>query len=332
MSKRKAIMFVDFENYYYALKNNHHYENFRSLHLLKIMDHLRNACNCEILYSPIYADWGQLPSEFQINCVRAGCNPIFVSCVNYITNTPKKDVVDKNIIIDCMEWLLLRESAFDILILISGDHDFMPLVEKFMNYGKDVFICPVKATGNTEMIETATDTFFIDDILSEELELCKSEYAKTTLKGAIDIQEKLKDRPIKTAEKHHYLDDKSNENDKRKRSIRKIVDAVYEREKTMHFVSLTYFRDKILPDFMNPESVDDFQNRKNFMLELMESDYFSVTQIDNPKKPEFKTSIIRVNHNNTIIWQWYPELSKVTNELAHIFEENEALKNNNPVK
>jgi hypothetical protein len=331
MTKRKSIMFVDFENFYYALKNNHHYENFQSLHMLKIMDHLRNACNCEILYSPIYADWGQLRPEFQVNCVRAGCNPIYVSCFNYMTNTPKKDVVDKNIIIDCMEWLLLRESAFDILILISGDHDFMPLVEKFMNYGKDVIICPVKATGNTEIIEAATDTFFIDDILSEELELCRSEYARATLKGAMDLQEKFKDRPLRTEEKHYQSTDMSNGSDKRKRSIRKIVDAVYEKEKTMHFVSLTHFRDKILPDFMTPEEADGFQNRKNYMRELMESDYFTVAQINNPKKPEFKTTIIGVNRNNTIIWQWYPELSKVTKELENIFEENEALEDN-PVK
>jgi hypothetical protein len=208
----------------------------------------------------------------------------------------------------------------------------MPLVDKFMKYGKDVIICPVKATGNTEIIEAATDTFFIDDILSEELELCRSEYAKATLKGAIDIQEKLKDRPIKAVEKHHYFDDKSNESDKRRRSIRKIVDAVYEQEKTMQFVSLTYFRDKILPDFMTPESADEFESRKNYMMELIESEYFSVTQIDNPKKPEFKTSIIGVNRNNTIIWQWYPELSKVTKELEHIFEENETSKKDNPIK
>ncbi len=56
-------------------------------------------------------------------------------------------------------------------------------------------------------------------------------------------------------------------------------------------------------------------------MELIESDYFSITQINNPKKPEHKTSIIRLNHNNTIIRQWYPELSKVTDELTHIFEE-----------
>jgi hypothetical protein len=258
--------------------------------------------------------------------VRAGCNPIYVSCFNYITNTPKKDVVDKNIIIDCMEWLLLRESAFDILILLSGDHDFMPLVEKCMSYGKDVFICPVKATGNTEIIEAATDTFFIDDILSEELELCRSEYAKATLKGAMDLQEKLKDRPIKTVEKHHNIADKANDSDKKRRNIRKIVDAVYEREQAMHFVPLTYFRDKMLPDFMTPEEADGFQNRKNFMMELMESDYFRVTQIDNPKKPEYKTSVIGVNRSNTIIWQWFPELSKVTKELENIFGENDGVK------
>lgn len=320
MTKRKAIMFVDFENFYYALKNNHHYENIQSIHLLKIMNHLRNACNCDILYSPIYADWGQFRSDFQVNCVRAGCNPIYVSCVNYLTNTPKKDVVDKNIIIDCMEWLLLRGSAFDILILISGDHDFMPLVEKFMNYGKEIIICPVRATGNTEMIEKATNIFFIDDILSEELELCRSEYAKNISKSAIDIQEKLKDKPIKTIDKHHHSDGKLNENDKRKYNIREIVDAFYELKKTMPFVSLTYFRDKILPSFMNTESAEKYQTRQNLLTELMESGYFSVTQIDNPKKPEFKTSIIDLNPNNTIIWQWYPELSKVTDELAHIYE------------
>jgi hypothetical protein len=103
--------------------------------------------------------------------------------------------------------------------------------------------------------------------------------------------------------------------------MRKIVDVVYEREKTMHFLALTYFRDKILPEFMTPEAADIYQNRQDFLMELMESDYFCITQIDNPKKPGLKTSIIGLNHNNTIIWQWYPELSIVTDELTHIFEE-----------
>jgi len=86
MSKKKAIMFVDFENFYYSLKTNHHYENFQSLHLLKIINYLKNACDADILYSPIYADWGQLPAEFQVNCARVGCDPIYVSCINYLTN------------------------------------------------------------------------------------------------------------------------------------------------------------------------------------------------------------------------------------------------------
>lgn len=323
MNKRKAIMFVDFENFYYSLKTTHHYENFQSLHLLKTINYLKNACTCDILYSPIYADWGQFPPEFQVNCARAGSDPIYVSCINYLTNLPKKDVVDKNIIIDCMEWLLLRGSAFDILILVSGDRDFMPLVQKFMSHGKEVIICPVKAAGSTEMIETATNIFYIDDILSEELELCRSRYEQTISKGITDIQEKLKETQIKTKDKNHALDSKPNEKDKKKYHIRDIVDMVYEREKTMHFLALTFFRDKILPEFMTPDDADIYQNRQNLLAELMESDYFTVTQIDNPKKPGLKTSIIGLNHNNTIIWQWYPELSKVTDELSHIFEDKD---------
>jgi len=314
-------MFVDFENFYYALKTIHHYEAFHSLHMLKIINHLKNTCTCDILYSPIYADWGQFPSDFQVNCARAGCDPIYVSCINYLTNLPKKDVVDKNIIIDCMEWLLLRGSAFDILILVSGDRDFMPLVERFMSHGKEVIICPVRASGSTEMIEAATNIFYIDDILSEELDLCRTEYARIISKGVADIQDKLKETKIKAADKHHLHDVKQNDKDKRKYNIKEIVNVVYEREKTMHFLALTYFRDKILPEFMTPEAADIYQNRQNLLMELMESDYFSVTQIDNPKRPGTKTSIIGLNHNNTIIWQWYPELSTVTDELSHVFED-----------
>jgi uncharacterized LabA/DUF88 family protein len=324
--KKNALMFVDFENFFYALKNNHHYEYFDSSHLLKIMNYLRSNYDYEIIYSAIYADWGQLPQEFQTNCARAGCNPIYVSCHNYLTNLPKKEVVDKNIIIDCMEWLLLRGNAFDVLILVSGDHDFLPLVDKFMNYGKDVIVGPVKATGNTEMIETATSTFFIDDVLSEELELCRSEYKKTVEKGITDIKTKLSDRPVVSPEVNQVKVKSSTVHENRI-NMRKIVERLDECERKMPFVSLTYFRDKILPEFLNPRDVEDFNARKNLMIELIASPYFAVKQIYNPKKPEIPTSVIGVNKNNSIIWQWYPEYSVVTEELKNQFDSQDSSHN-----
>jgi len=321
MTKRKAIMFVDFENFFYALKNNYHYKHLQSLHLLKITRHLREKLNCDILFSPIYADWGQLPPEFQVNCVRAGCHPVYVSCFNYVTNLPKKDVVDKNIIIDAMEWLHLRQPAFDILVLLSGDRDFMPLVERFMNQGKDVVLCPVKKTCSAEIIEAVSDTIFIDDILAEELDICKSDYEQTALKNktTAELQEKQKELNIKLVEKRETPDSRVREADKKRQTLKKIVTAVYDLEKRLPFVGFTYFRDKVLRDLMFQELGDDYRSRQNLMLELMESGFFSISQQVNPKRPEFKTSVISVNRNNTVVWQWFPELSEVTKELEQAY-------------
>jgi uncharacterized LabA/DUF88 family protein len=77
------------------------------------------------------------------------------------------------VVTDCMEWLSLRKNNFDILMLISGDSDFMPLVEQFMCHGKDVIIGAVKKTGISKIMNTSTGAFFIDDILHDELEISK---------------------------------------------------------------------------------------------------------------------------------------------------------------
>jgi uncharacterized LabA/DUF88 family protein len=171
--RRKAILFVDFVNFYNTLKQHYHYKEFKSTHMLKIMEYLENTYNCNFLYSSIYADWGQYPSEFQGNCVQAQCNPIHISSGKFSVGLPITDDGDNRIIIDCMEWLSLHRNSFEILILISSDIVFMPLVYQFMRHGKDVIIGSIKNSTNVMLIKKAAGAFFINEILCDELEACK---------------------------------------------------------------------------------------------------------------------------------------------------------------
>jgi uncharacterized LabA/DUF88 family protein len=86
---------------------------------------------------------------------------------------PITDDGDNRIIIDCMEWLSLHRNSFEILILISSDIVFMPLVYQFMRHGKDVIIGSIKNSTNVMLIKKAAGAFFINEILCDELEACK---------------------------------------------------------------------------------------------------------------------------------------------------------------
>lgn len=316
MAKQKAIMFADFENFFYALKNNHHYEAFQGLHLLKIINHLKTSCNLDILHSAAYADWGRLPHGFQGHCVQAGCIPVYVSAYNYVTQAPKKDQADKHILLDCVEWLYRRENAFDTLILLTGDADFMPVADKFMAYGKNVIVCSVRVASNVELFQNVTQAFYVDDILEQVLQDAKYDYQREQLRLS-QIQETTKAKVIPITESVGSARQIHKKDDERAR-IRNIVDTVHRLEQTMPFLSLTYFRDKILPQFLL-ENGDGYEERKRLLDTMVASGYFVIAQVANPRNPQYKTSTIRLNRSNTILWQWYPELASVTQELEKTY-------------
>jgi uncharacterized LabA/DUF88 family protein len=74
----------------------------------------------------------------------------------------KTKSVDINLTVDMMR--TAHNQAFDVLILFSGDGDYLPLVEEVMRHGKQVWIAAFSEGLNQEMRHTADLFICLDDI------------------------------------------------------------------------------------------------------------------------------------------------------------------------
>ncbi|NJP05909.1 MAG: NYN domain-containing protein [Chloroflexaceae bacterium] len=163
-NQHDVAVFIDFENVYVSVRDKLDANpNFES-----IMD----RCNDlgRVVIARAYADWYRYPritSALYAN----GIEPIYVPTYYYDkemgrTGRAIKNSVDMNLCIDAMKSLFMHTNIRKFA-LVTGDRDFIPLVNSIRQQGKDVIVIGIGGAASTHLAQSADEFIFYEQLIGK---------------------------------------------------------------------------------------------------------------------------------------------------------------------
>ncbi|MCS6840986.1 MAG: NYN domain-containing protein [Roseiflexus sp.] len=160
-----VALFIDFENVYVSVRDKLDVNpNFEI-----IMD--RVADLGRVVIARAYADWYRYPrvtSALYAN----GIEPMYVPTYYYDrdlgrTGRAIKNSVDMNLCIDAMKTLYTNPNIAKF-VLVTGDRDFIPLVNAIRQHGKEVIIIGVGGAASGHLAQSADEFIFYEQLLGKK--------------------------------------------------------------------------------------------------------------------------------------------------------------------
>lgn len=162
-NKRPDVaVFIDFENVYVSVRDKLDANpNFET-----IMDRCDELGR--VVIARAYADWYRYPrvtSALYAN----GIEPMYVPTYYYDkdmgrTGRAIKNSVDMNLCIDAMR-TLFTNTNISKFVLITGDRDFIPLVNSIRQQGKEVIIIGIGGAASTHLAQSADEFIFYEQLV-----------------------------------------------------------------------------------------------------------------------------------------------------------------------
>jgi len=165
--KGDVAIFVDYENVYISLRNRYDASpNFES-----IMDKCKEYGRVTIARA--YADWYRYPrvtSALYAN----GIEPMYVPTYYYDRDTSQgsraiKNSVDIHLSLDIMR-TLYEHPSIETYVLVTGDRDFIPLVNAIRQRGKRAIVIGVGGAASTQLAQSADEFVFYRQLGDIEVE------------------------------------------------------------------------------------------------------------------------------------------------------------------
>ncbi len=169
-----VAVFVDFENIYISVRNKYDVNpNFESI---------REKCAefGRVTIARAYADWYRYPRV--TNALYANSiEPMYVPTYYYDreegrTGKPIKNSVDIHLCIDAMKTLYAHPNI-GTFVLVTGDRDFIPLINTIRQHGKRTVVIGVAEAASSHLAQSADEFIFYRSLLDER-ELPKEEKKK----------------------------------------------------------------------------------------------------------------------------------------------------------
>lgn len=167
MAKRAGI-FVDFENFYYDILNNYKDKLTKEPFdvAIQIIEEFKSNIigqNIDILVGRAYGDWEQL-SEVLSDLYFLFLNPNFSLCKR------GKSSADIELSLDVLE-LMIDRSDINVFIILGGDRDYMPIVRRLREKGKEVIIAGLRNSISGDLRKNVGDgkCVDLDDLLKKYL-------------------------------------------------------------------------------------------------------------------------------------------------------------------
>lgn len=169
-----VAVFVDFENIYISVRNKYDVNpNFESI---------RDKCAefGRVTIARAYADWYRYPRV--TNALYANSiEPMYVPTYYYDreegrTGRPIKNSVDIHLCIDAMKTLYSHPNI-STFVLVTGDRDFIPLINTIRQHGKRAVVIGVAEAASSHLAQSADEFIFYRSLLDED-ELPKEEKKK----------------------------------------------------------------------------------------------------------------------------------------------------------
>ena len=161
VSRDDVAVFVDFENVYVSVREK--FDATPNFEL--IMDRCEDYGR--IVIARAYADWYRYPRVTSALFAN-GVEPMYVPTYYYDrdmgrTGRPIKNSVDIHLCIDAMR-TLYTEPNISKFVLVTGDRDFIPLVNAIRQRGKDVIIIGIGGAASAHLAQSADEFLFYEQI------------------------------------------------------------------------------------------------------------------------------------------------------------------------
>jgi len=161
MSSHSIGLFIDFENLIYGLVDKYGeqgaYETFK-IHLLSEFA----AKYGEVCCSFAYADWRiKAVNQWQIDLYSRGVELV------HVLGRGGKNAVDIRMAIDLVE-SIYTQPHLDTYIVVSGDRDFLPVINALKRCGKRVIALSTSRAMSKEMKRVCDETATYESLLHEE--------------------------------------------------------------------------------------------------------------------------------------------------------------------
>lgn len=140
----KAIAFVDYENIWEGL---HEYGyRLTPQEFIQLLEDYANYIEVDLTAIYLYANFDK--EEFWRTQTAFEKESIFTRHVygknNYVNTEVRLNAADTEMMLEIQEILLTKPGAADVILLFSGDGDFLPIIRRIRAWGKDVRIIGVK--------------------------------------------------------------------------------------------------------------------------------------------------------------------------------------------
>lgn len=156
-----VAVFVDFENVYVSVREK--FDATPNFEL--IMDRCEDYGR--IVIARAYADWYRYPRVTSALFAN-GVEPMYVPTYYYDrdvgrTGRPIKNSVDIHLCIDAMRTLYSQPNILKF-VLVTGDRDFIPLVNAIRQHGKDVIVIGIGGAASAHLAQSADEFLFYEQI------------------------------------------------------------------------------------------------------------------------------------------------------------------------
>ncbi len=155
----RVAVFFDYENIVYSLRNRFEQKaNFDAL-ITKCKEFGR------LTVAKAFADWGlpYMSPALMYALQSSGFELVFVPTGSTQSNSPRKNVADLYMAISVMD-VLYNRPDIDTYVLLTGDRDFMVLVNHLKQCGKHVIAIGVDGSSSYYLTQAVDDFFYYSEV------------------------------------------------------------------------------------------------------------------------------------------------------------------------
>ncbi|MEM7246058.1 MAG: NYN domain-containing protein [Acidobacteriota bacterium] len=164
---KDVAVYIDYENLYISLRSTVRKNPDFDLIMEKCRDFGR------VTVARAYADWSEFARVVTSQMFSSGIEPIFVPTRKFYDAKTRsqatKNSVDIHIVIDIIKDVLTSKNI-DTFVLISGDRDFVPLMNQIRAAGKEVFAIGVAGCTSSELAVAVDKMYYYHQLLQTDEE------------------------------------------------------------------------------------------------------------------------------------------------------------------
>ncbi len=189
--QKDVALFLDFENVYISVRQVYNQNPNFEVIVEKAAEYGR------LIISRAYADWyhyQRITNALYAN----GIEPVYVPTYYYGQNPQHthaiKNSVDIHMVIDAMRTLYTHDNI-STFVFVTGDRDFIPLMNAIRQYGKECIVIGVAEAASSHLAQSADEFFFYHQLAEDVVPESQTRDPYEALVEAIKLARERKSEP-----------------------------------------------------------------------------------------------------------------------------------------